>query len=220
MHGIKLAAVVTALLALGVTGCQNSVKKQNDALWAQNREAQARLSSSEAEKQALAAENQRLQAENQRLQSEAASLQASLRTQTTAGPEEPGLEGIDAVYDAKAGTVTVTLPGDVLFASGSADLKPTAMATLDKIIKAVKKDYASKKVLVRGHTDTDPIRKTRDKWTDNWDLGFARAHAVQQYLVKNGIDEKNISDVASAGPNTPKGSKAASRRVEIVVSTR
>lgn len=220
MRGLKMGVVATALLALIGTGCENKVKKENQQFRAQNIELQERYSSAEQQRQALAAENQRLMQENQRLMAEAAQLQESLRTQPANEPKDPGLEGIDAVYDAKAGTVTVSLPGDVLFASGSAELKASSKATLDKIIRAVKKDYPTKKLSIRGHTDTDPINKTKDKWSDNWDLGFARAHAVQQYLIKNGISEKNIREVASAGPNTPKSTKAASRRVEIIVATR
>jgi flagellar motor protein MotB len=220
MHGLKMGLVAVSCLALLTTGCQNKVKKENEQFRAQNIEQQRMIDAKNAENQALASQNQQLMAENQRLQQEAMALQESLRAQPVNQPKEPGLEGIDAVYDAKAGTVTVTLPGDVLFASGSADLKDSAKATLDKIIRAVKKDYPSKKIMVRGHTDADPINKTKNKWSDNWDLGFARAHAVQQYLVKNGVSEKNISDVASAGPNAPKASKPASRRVEIVVATR
>ncbi len=220
MRGLKMGSIAVVLLAVVTGGCENKVKKERDAAISQSREAQQLLDATRQENQSLAVQNQRLLAENQRLQAEAAALQESLRTQPANAPAEPGLEGIDAVYDAAAGTVTVTLPGDVLFASGSADLRPAARTTLDKIIRAVKKDYPDKKISVRGHTDTDPINKTRNKWSDNWDLGFARAHAVQQYLIKNGINEKNIADVSSAGPNSPKGTKAASRRVEIVVATR
>ena len=37
------------------------------------------------------------------------------------------------------GTLTVNVPGDVLFASGKADLKDTAKSTLSKIANAAKK---------------------------------------------------------------------------------
>lgn len=221
MNGLKMGVIGVGLLAMITGGCQNKVKKENEELWRQNRELQEQRDQMALRlRQAPDAQTlAQLQSENQRLAAEVANLQESLRQQP-AGTPTPGLEGIDAVYDAAAGTVTVTLPGDVLFASGSAELRSSAQSTLNKIIQAIKKDYASNRITVRGHTDTDPINKTRDKWSDNWDLGFARAHAVQQYLIKNGISEKNIRDVASAGPNSPKGSKSASRRVEIIVNTR
>src|SRR5690606_23810925 len=125
------------MLAMLAGGCQNKVKQENEALWQQNRDLQAQLQQA-PDPRAFA----QLQAENQRLSGEVAQLQASLREQPADAPAQPGLEGIDAVYDAAAGTVTVNLPGDVLFSSGSADLKPTARSTLDKIIKAIRKDYA------------------------------------------------------------------------------
>ncbi len=221
MSGLRMGIIGVGLLALITGGCQNKVKRENEQLWQQNRELQERNTQLEAQlRQAPDARSYaQLQSENQRLAAEVAKLQESLRQQP-AGTPTPGLEGIDAVYDAAAGTVTVTLPGDVLFASGSAELRPTARTTLDKIIQAIKKDYPNNQITIRGHTDTDPINRTKDKWSDNWDLGFARAHAVQQYLIKNGVSEKNIRDVASAGPNAPKSTKAASRRVEIIVNTR
>src|SRR5690606_7865289 len=102
-----------------------------------------------------------LQAENARLQQEMAQLQESLRSQPAGEPTDPSLAGIETSYDAAAGTITVNLPGDVLFASGSTELKASAKSTLDKISSAIKKDYAGKRVAVEGHTDSDPIRRTK-----------------------------------------------------------
>src|SRR5205085_12108360 len=58
-----------------------------------------------------------------------------------AGPADPSLAGIEATYDKSRGTLTVNLPGEVLFDKGKAQLKPTAGKTLDKIVSAIKKDY-------------------------------------------------------------------------------
>ena len=85
------------------------------------------------------------------------------------------LAGIEVTKDEKAGTVTVNVPGDVLFLSGQAELKESAKGTLNKVVSALKKDYAGKHILVQGYTDKDPISRTKDKWTDNLDLSAARA---------------------------------------------
>jgi outer membrane protein OmpA-like peptidoglycan-associated protein len=124
--------------------------------------------------------------------------------------------GLETTYDAKAGTVTVNVPGDVLFASGQAELKSSAQTTLNKIVAAIKKDYASKKVYVDGYTDTDPISRTKEKWEDNLDLSAARARAVTKYLTSNGLSASQVSPRAM-GATAPKASKDKSRRVEIVV---
>ena len=147
-------------------------------------------------------------------------LQTNLtRGSGASGAADPSLAGIEATYDAKAGTLTVNLPGDVLFDAGKATLKPTALGTLDKVASAIKKDYSGKAVRVDGYTDSDPITKTRNQWDDNWDLSYGRAKSVMQYLTSHGVDPHAIS-IAANGSNKPKGSKPASRRVEVVVLTR
>lgn len=76
---------------------------------------------------------------------------------------------------------------------------------------------------VVGHTDSDPIKKS--KWKDNWQLSAERALAVLRYLNSKGISSEKIRAVA-AGSSRPVASnksssgKAQNRRVEIVVNTR
>ena len=74
--------------------------------------------------------------------------------------------------------------------------------------------YAGRPVRIEGYTDTDPIRKSGHK--SNHHLGFYRAYAVRDFLIAKNVDGKRIS-LASFGPDRPLGSKAKSRRVEIVV---
>ena len=131
---------------------------------------------------------------------------------------DPQIAGLASTYDKAKRELTVTLQSDVLFAPGSADLKPEAKATLDKVVAAVKKDYPGKKIRIQGHTDKDPIVRSTDKWIDNMDLSQNRAGAVARYLLLKGVDMKNVVTVGF-GDSKPKASKAASRRVEIVVVT-
>jgi flagellar motor protein MotB len=130
-----------------------------------------------------------------------------------------GLEGIEVVRDDRAGTVTVRVPGDVLFDAGKATLKDSSRSTLNKIASALKKDYSGKRVFVVGHTDSDPITKTKGIWEDNLDLSAARARAVNKYLIDQGVSPKLLGAQAMADTQ-PRQNKAQSRRVEIVVSTR
>lgn len=215
----RMALLLVGFSALAV-GCQNKVHDENKALWAENRELRAHNAEMEQRLQSAPdpAQLQAMRDEIGRRDAEIARLQESLR-QPQPGQNEPGLEGIDATYDPKAGTVTVDLPGDVLFASGDAALKSSARVTLDKIADAVRRNYAGRPVVIQGYTDQDPIRKTKDKWDDNFDLGYARAKAVMKYLTQKGISEKNVS-IATFGPNKLKGTKAQSRRVEIVVKVK
>lgn len=111
------------------------------------------------------------------------------------------------------GTMVARISGDVLFDSGSATLKATAKKTLDRIAAEIKRDYSGHTIRVEGHTDSDPIKKS--KWGSNDALSEARAEAVRSYLATKGISRMSA---VGYGSSRPKGTKAASRRVEIVIT--
>ena len=226
-----LAAASSALFSLG---CQNKMYKENVDLHRENREL----------RDALADRDSRLgnspdPASVQQMQSALAERDAKiveLQNQLRMPPPEAAKEtngdfgGIQVTRDDRAGTLTVNLPGDVLFTPGSADVKESAKGTLDKIANAVKKDYAGKKINVDGYTDADPITKTKGNWEDNLDLSAARARSVAKYLDSHGMDAKKLASLYAEdakmitprafGPSNLKSSKDASRRVEIVVMTK
>lgn len=136
-----------------------------------------------------------------------------------------GFQVGDVAVDEKAGTITVTLPNTILFASGQAALKSATSQELDHIYSVIRERYSGRKIDVVGHTDTDPIRKTKDKWQDNWDLSAARALTVLRYLVGRGMQPENIRAVACGealpvASNNTAANKAKNRRVEIVVHMR
>lgn len=217
MHTFRITALVIGLAALVNLGCQSALKSENAQLKDANQALQARLADADAK--ARAADPTQLQAmQNELAQREARirELEAQLRKPDPGRAADPGIAGIQTSYDRAKGEMTVHLPGDILFASGSADLKPTAKATLNKIAAALKKDYPGKKFRVEGHTDTDPIAATKKHWTDNLDLSQNRAAAVMRYIVQQGVDKKLIGAVGY-GDARPKSTKPASRRVEIVV---
>ena len=129
----------------------------------------------------------------------------------------------DVAFDAAAGTITVTLPNTILFASGKATLKGTTNKSLDHILGVLKSDYAGRTVDVVGHTDAQPIKKS--SWRDNWQLSAERALAVTDYLIKHGIPESSVRAVGcgSSRPvadNKTSSGMAKNRRVEIVVHMR
>ena len=206
--------IAAALMLVVGVGCQNKMHDENLALHEQNRELQARLGQQDAN----AAQMNQLQSENAQLQSQIAQLQSQLRTPTTGAGAQPGIEGIETSYDATKGEMTVNVPGDVLFDAGQATLKDSAKATLNKIAGAIKRDHPGKMIRVEGHSDTDPINKTKGKWRDNLELSNARATEVTRYLMSQGIPAKQIAPTGF-GDTRPKATKAASRRVEIVVVT-
>jgi len=132
-------------------------------------------------------------------------------------------EGYDVAFDAAAGTITVTLQNSILFGSGQAALKKATSVELDHIRSVLRQKYAGKPIDVIGHTDSDPIKKS--KWKDNWELSAQRALTVARYLIQRGLPEDKIRAVG-CGESRPVASnanatgKAKNRRVEIVVNIR
>jgi chemotaxis protein MotB len=115
------------------------------------------------------------------------------------------------------------LPNEILFDSGKAELKRATSAELDHILTVLKQKYVGKQIDVVGHTDTDPIQKS--KWKDNWELSAQRALTVTRYLIERGIPEDQIRAVGRGASqpvasNATASGKAKNRRVEIVVHMR
>ncbi len=136
-----------------------------------------------------------------------------------------GFQVGEVSVDEKAGTITVTLENTILFAPGSAKLKGATSAELDHIYNVIRERYSGRQIDVVGHTDSDPIRKTKNLWQDNWDLSAGRALTVLRYLVNKGIPPQQIRGVACGesrpvASNATAAGKAKNRRVEIVVHMR
>jgi chemotaxis protein MotB len=116
--------------------------------------------------------------------------------------------------------IVMSISDDILFRPGSAVLTDKAKTTLNRVVGELKAKYGSNEIRVEGHTDSDPITKSKDKWEDNWDLSGGRARSVLHYLVDHGINAKGLgfAGYADQRPRTP-GDKPRNRRVEIVIIT-
>jgi chemotaxis protein MotB len=116
------------------------------------------------------------------------------------------------------GGAMTTLSEDLLFAPGEITLRPEARKTLDQIVQTIESQYSEKDILLFGHTDNQPIKKS--KWKDNWELSSQRSLAVVRYLAEHGIDHNRLV-AAGAGEHWPRAdnksdaNKAKNRRVEI-----
>lgn len=110
---------------------------------------------------------------------------------------------------------------DLLFETGKDILTDVGKARIDEAVKDIQMNYASNKISVEGHTDTDPI--VVSGWKSNWELGAARALAVLHYLEDNyGINGKLLSATTysynqPAADNDSAEGKAKNRRAEIVI---
>ena len=108
--------------------------------------------------------------------------------------------------------------GDVLFANGKSELKPSATNNLDKLTVFLNK-YQERSVTIEGHTDS----VGSDAF--NLDLSQRRADSVKSYLLNQGIEASRL--VASGkGENQPVASnnsasdRQQNRRVEIIIETK
>ncbi len=117
----------------------------------------------------------------------------------------------------KGGVTTVTLQGDNLFASGSAQVNSDYKPVLVEIARALNQVPGPVRVL--GHSDNVPIRSLR--FQSNWELSRARAMDVATILkadmtVPTRLVPQGLADTVPVASNaTPEG-RAQNRRVEIV----
>ncbi len=136
---------------------------------------------------------------------------------------EESLQGTGASVRIKDGKIAVMLPSSVFFNSGQATLKKKAKGSLTKVCNAIKNDFPNGTIRVEGHTDSDPIKKTRSIYASNWELSAKRAASVLHFLVGKCDLDSNRLYIAGFGEyqpiasnNTKKGKKQ-NRRVEIVI---
>lgn len=121
----------------------------------------------------------------------------------------------------RRGLLLLELPQEVLFDSGKAELKAdakTLLAELAQILSPIQ----DRRLLVAGHTDTDPIKARKSTYASNWQLSTARAQSVVNLMIENTVAPSNIG-VAGFGEYDPAGSnddaegKALNRRIEIML---
>jgi len=120
-------------------------------------------------------------------------------------------------------------PADVLFDSGSADLKPEATPQIDKLDDALKQletqippDIAWV-LRIDGHTDVKPI--TNVNFPSNWELSSARAISVVRYLIDHGIPANRLvaagfGEFQPLDPGDSDEALAKNRRIELKLTER
>jgi len=202
---VRICTLGALCVAVSISGgCNKKNKSSLDAALAENAELRGRIESLE---QAL-----------RDCDAQKAGLEQQLAAGAPLGQDDgsTGFEGIGGIDVSRGagGELIVGVAGDVLFDSGSVVLKNASKQTLDRVAGVLNSQYSGNAIRVEGHTDSDPIRKS--KWGTNERLSSERALAVEEYLVQKGVNNGRIYS-AAFGPARPKGSKKDSRRVEIVI---
>jgi chemotaxis protein MotB len=174
-----------------------------------------------------------LQRENERLNSKYATseqenarlINERSRLENTQRSMEQRLRGTGVSVKIKEGHISVVLPSSVLFNSGQITLKKAAKSSLNKVCRVLEKDFPNETIRIEGHTDNDPIIRTKQLYKSNWELSVMRAATVLHYLIDNCHLDPNKLYLAGFGEFQPvasnknKSGKKKNRRVEIVVLT-
>jgi OOP family OmpA-OmpF porin len=105
--------------------------------------------------------------------------------------------------------------GDVLFATGKADLSPEAMRSVDKLVEFLQK-YTNRNVLIEGHTDS----VGSDEF--NLTLSQKRADSLKEALTGKGVEEKRITTIGygkkyPVASNDTTAGRQQNRRVEVSI---
>ena len=133
-------------------------------------------------------------------------------------PKLANLEAQNAIRVAEEGGITtITIAGDDLFASGSAEVNARYEAILREIGDAIEQTPGSVRVI--GHTDNVPIRSFR--FQSNWELSRERAidvaEIIGERLTANArLIPQGVADTLPIAMNDTPGGRAQNRRVEIV----
>lgn len=196
------------MAALAVTGC-NQDRMQLEAQ-------QARIAQLEQEKNDLQNQLAAALRDARAARDRAAELQRLLDAAGRAAPTETASGWME-----KDGVAWTNIAEDILFDSGKADLKSSGRSKLQEIVRQIGERYPTRDILVIGHTDTDPILKTKGIWKDNLHLSQWRGRVVALELMAMGIDAKRMiaagqGEYNPIAPNDNKANKQKNRRVQIV----
>jgi len=77
----------------------------------------------------------------------------------------------------------------LLFSEGSDRLKRGAFSILDNFARLLQTEYPGELIILEGHTDNQPLIKTRGIHKTNLNLGYKRAYRVFTYFTEQGIPE-------------------------------
>lgn len=119
--------------------------------------------------------------------------------------------------------ITISLASDVYFAPGSTKLQINKAGPILRKIAQLIKRLGNKQIRIEGHTDNTPVGAGQ-KYKNNWELSTLRAINVLNFLLQEGVPEKQMEvsgfaqykPIKGANNATPEG-RAYNRRVDIVI---
>jgi len=171
----------------------------------------SKLRSTPAERERALAEDKARAAQLERIKQRFELLQSKLNALTSLGLE----------VKIRNNRMIISLPGDVLFPSGSDKLKKEAEEILEKVAGIINADPSlkSRYYQVAGHTDN--VKYGGGPFRDNWGLSLMRGRSVLLYLIEEGklpIDRWSAAGFADTDPiasNDDPDGRQKNRRVEL-----
>jgi len=205
----RAAALAKDLESMGV-----DLGKLNADLASRNTEL-SKLSATLEEREKALAEYKRRAAQLERIKQRFERLRKKLEELTNLG----------LAVKIRNNRMIISLPGDVLFASGRDKLKKEGEEILGKVAGIINNDAAlrARMYQVAGHTDNKPLRG--GVFQDNWGLSLMRARQVLLYLVdpdKGGLpptrwSAAGFSDTDPVASNDDPDGRQQNRRCELIV---
>ena len=205
--GLRLS--VLALVLVSVSGCASRTK--SDPLADENQRLRGELSSTNSALANAQRERDMLNSRIRGMQNDIDALRAELQGRPVIEEAPPG-------WTAVPGGGMIAIEENILFAPGKAILRDDARKTLDNIVSTLSGEYGGKDIMVFGHTDDRPIKKSG--WADNFELSTERGLAVVRYLKEHGVAPDRLV-AAGCGEhrprvaNTSEPNRLSNRRVEI-----
>jgi len=114
----------------------------------------------------------------------------------------------------------ITIRDNVLFGSGSADVRTADEKTAKRLSELLYMD-PQREIVISGHTDNIPIKNS--EFDSNWELSVGRAVNFMKLILQNSeLDPQSFSAKGSGeyqpvASNKTKEGRAKNRRVEILV---
>lgn len=191
------------------SGC--AAQKKMPQLEAENQRLRGDLNSAQSALANAQRDRDMLNSRISALQNEINGVRSELAGRPVIEPTPPG-------WTAVPGGGMISIEENILFSPGKAVLRDEARKTLDGIASTLSGEYGSKDIMVIGHTDDRPIKKSG--WNDNWQLSTERGLAVVRYLKEHGVAPDRLVAAGSGEfrprvPNTTEPNRLSNRRVEI-----
>ena len=204
------AMVRVALIGLVMGMAAGCAGKKPD-MDAENQRLRSDLGKAEGDLAAVLREREMLNNRLRAMQNEIEGMRSELAGRPVIEQAPPG-------WTAVPGGGMIAIEENILFGPGKAVLRDEARKTLDGIVSTLGGEYGSKDIMVFGHTDDRPIKKSG--WNDNWELSTERGLAVVRYLKEHGVSPDRLV-AAGCGefrprvPNNSEPNRLSNRRVEI-----